>query len=73
MTISEPSVHGVRSYTDACAVLEQPLLVPEPAPDAADSPGGSLAWLRANVARFTGDAQVHARRRAHAEAGLATL
>ncbi|MEE1788270.1 hypothetical protein PUR71_36045 [Streptomyces sp. SP17BM10] len=73
MTISEPSVHGVSSYDNARAVLEQPLLVPEPAADAADSPVGSLAWLRATVARFTGDAQVHGRRRAHAEAGLAGL
>ncbi|MFE2407659.1 hypothetical protein ACFXDE_04860 [Kitasatospora sp. NPDC059408] len=85
MTISEPSVHGVHgvhdvhgvhgvsSYADARAVLEQPLLVPEPAAGAADSPVGSLAWLRATVARFTGDEQVHARRRAHAEAGLAGL
>lgn len=73
MTISEPSVHGVSSYAQARAVLEQPLLVPEPAAGAADSPVGSLAWLRATVARFTGDAQLHARRRAHAEAALAGL
>ncbi|MEU8516893.1 hypothetical protein AB0C76_35720 [Kitasatospora sp. NPDC048722] len=76
MTIPEPSVHfvhDVRSYADARVVLEQPLLVVEPAADTADSPVGSLAWLRATVARFTGDAQVHARRRVHAEAGLAGL
>ncbi|MGW2249999.1 hypothetical protein ACWCXH_07345 [Kitasatospora sp. NPDC001660] len=72
MTISEPSVRGIRTYADARAALEQPLLVPEPAADA-DAVVGSLAWLRATVARFTGDARVHARRRAHAESALAGL
>ncbi|MFJ3310517.1 hypothetical protein ACIPSA_47650 [Streptomyces sp. NPDC086549] len=75
MTISDLSARPSRvtAYADARAVLDQPLLVPEPAADVADAPVGSLSWLRATVARFTGDAQAHARRRAHAEAELARL
>ncbi|MGC0416132.1 hypothetical protein [Embleya sp. AB8] len=75
MTISDPPIHPSRvtAYADARAVLDQPLLVPEPAADAADAPAGSLAWLRASVARFTGDAQTHARRHAHAKAEPAGL
>ncbi|MFC7245576.1 cytochrome P450 [Catellatospora aurea] len=70
MTIYAPT--AVTAYADARAVLEEPRLVPEPAV-VADAPGGSLAWLRATVARFTGDARVHARRRAHAMTALADL
>lgn len=75
MTISNPSILSSRvtAYADARAVLDQPLLVPEPVADAADAPAGSLAWLHATVARFTADAQTHARRRAHAAEGLARL
>ncbi|MFC5908745.1 hypothetical protein [Streptacidiphilus monticola] len=75
MTISDPSARSSRvpGYLDGRAVLDQPLLVPEPAADAAEAPAGSLAWLRATVARFTGDAQAHARRRAHAMVQLARL
>ncbi|MFD7630064.1 hypothetical protein ACFV7Q_29260 [Streptomyces sp. NPDC059851] len=75
MTTSDPSVLSSRvtAYADARAVLDQPLLVPEPGADAADAPAGSLAWLRATVARFTGDGQTHARRRAHAVVELARL
>ncbi|MFJ3922874.1 hypothetical protein [Streptomyces sp. NPDC090022] len=75
MTTSDPSVRSSRvtAYADARAVLDQPLLVPEPVADAVDAPAGSLAWLRATVARFTGDAQTHARRRAHAVLALARL
>ncbi|MFG2874507.1 hypothetical protein ACGFYU_05740 [Streptomyces sp. NPDC048337] len=52
MTISDPSVLSSRvtAYADARAVLDQPLLVPEPGADSADAPAGSLAWLRATVA-----------------------
>ncbi|MGE7439685.1 hypothetical protein [Kitasatospora sp. NPDC001175] len=75
MTISDPPVRSSRvtAYADARAALDQPLLVPEPVADAADAPAGSLAWLRAAVARFTGDARAHARQRAHAVAELARL
>ncbi|MGW0884070.1 hypothetical protein [Streptomyces sp. NPDC002671] len=75
MTISDPSARSSRvtTYADARAVLDQPQLVPEPVADAADAPDGSLAWLRATVARFTGDARAHARRRAHAVVELARL
>ncbi|WP_369184725.1 hypothetical protein [Streptomyces sp. Y1] len=75
MTTSEPAAlpSRVTGYADARAVLDQPLLVPEPAADPADTPAGSLAWLRATVARFTGDGQTHARRRAHAVEDLAAL
>lgn len=75
MTISDPSALSSRvtAYVVARAVLEQPLLVPEPVADAAEAPAGSLAWLRATVARFTGDGQTHARRRAHAVAELTRL
>lgn len=75
MTISDPSVLSPRvtAYADARAALDQPLLVPEPVADAADAPAGSLAWLRATVARFTADAQTHARRRSHVAEELARL
>ncbi|WP_052441562.1 hypothetical protein [Streptacidiphilus anmyonensis] len=82
MTISESDVRlplrlrHVTAYADARAVLDEPLLVPEPAADAAEAAGaplGSLAWLRATVARFTGDVPTHARRRAQVEAELDAL
>ncbi|MGA5818058.1 hypothetical protein ACPC54_09385 [Kitasatospora sp. NPDC094028] len=75
MTISDPSGSSrrVTGYADARAVLDEPLLVPEPAADAADATAGSLAWLRATVARFTGDGRTHARRRARAVAELDRL
>ncbi|MEU7823103.1 cytochrome P450 [Catellatospora sp. NPDC049133] len=70
MTISAAS--AVTSYADARAVLDEPQLIPEPAAET-DAEDGSLAWLRATVARFTGDAHVHARRRAHAMTALVDL
>lgn len=63
----------VTSYRDACALLDEPLLVPEPVPAAEDARVGSPAWLRAGVARFTGEAAAHARRRAQVEAEFARL
>lgn len=57
------------SRADIEAALADPLLVPLPAES---GPEGSMAWLRATVARFAhGD--VHARRRAYVEAELARI
>lgn len=58
---------------DIEAALADPLLVPVPAqsPPGATSEG-SMAWLRATVARFAHGA-VHARRRAYVEAELARI
>jgi cytochrome P450 len=57
------------SRADIEAALADPLLVPLPAES---GPEGSMAWLRATVARFAhGDA--HARRRAYVEAELARI
>lgn len=63
------------SRTDIEAALADPSLVPLPA---ATGPGsgaeavGSMAWLRATVARFA-HGEVHARRRAYVEAELARI
>ena len=57
------------SRADIEAALADPLLVPLPAES---GPEGSMAWLRATVARFAhGD--VHTRRRAYVEAELARI
>lgn len=58
------------SRADIEAALADPLLVPLPA--AESGPEGSMAWLRATVARFAHGA-VHARRRAYVEAELARI
>ncbi|WP_412539282.1 cytochrome P450 [Longispora sp. K20-0274] len=56
-------------YADVTAALADPALAPPPAEP---GPPGTMAWLRATVARFsTGEA--HARRRALVEADLARL
>jgi hypothetical protein len=52
------------------AILADPRFVPPPAPPA--GPVGTMAWLRASVARFTAGAE-HARLRAIVEAELARL
>ncbi|MEY9859464.1 cytochrome P450 [Catenulispora sp. GAS73] len=57
------------SRADIEAALADPLLVPLPAES---GPEGSMAWLRATVARFAHGA-VHARRRAYVEAELARI
>src|SRR5258705_1647696 len=63
------SVHEFHRYADVMAALADPHLVPPPADS---GPPGSVAWLRATVARFSaGD--IHARRRALVEADLARL
>lgn len=51
------------------AALADPLLVPVPAQS---GPEGSMAWLRATVARFA-HGEVHARRRAFVESELARI
>ncbi|WP_194912554.1 hypothetical protein [Catenulispora rubra] len=57
------------SRADIEAALADPLLVPLPAES---GPEGSMAWLRATVARFA-HGTVHARRRAYVEAELARV
>ena len=57
------------SRADIEAALADPLLVPLPVES---GPEGSMAWLRATVARFAHGA-VHARRRAYVEAELARV
>jgi cytochrome P450 len=63
------SVHEFDRYTDVRAALADPHLVPSPAES---GPVGSVAWLRATVARFS-SGEIHARRRALVEADLARL
>jgi len=63
------SVHEFDRYTDVQAALADPHLVPPPAES---GPVGSMAWLRATVARFS-SGETHARRRALVEADLARL
>lgn len=63
------SVHEFDRYTDVRAALADPHLVPPPAES---GPVGSVAWLRATVARFS-SGETHARRRALVEADLARL
>jgi cytochrome P450 len=55
---------------DVQAILADPRFVPPPAPPA--GPVGTMAWLRASVARFTAGPE-HARLRAIVEAELARL
>lgn len=55
-------------YADVRAALTDPALVPVPAADG--GPAGSMAWLRALVARFSAGAD-HERRRAMVVADLA--
>jgi cytochrome P450 len=57
-------------YVDVVAAFADPRLIPPPAP--ATGPVGTTAWLRATVSRFSTGAE-HRRRRALAEAELATL
>lgn len=57
------------SRADIEAALAHPLLVPLPAES---GPEGSMAWLRATVARFA-HGEAHARRRAYVEAELARI
>lgn len=63
------SVHEFDRYADARSALADPHLVPLPA---AAGPIGSMAWLRATVARFS-SGEAHTRRRALVEADLAHL
>jgi len=63
------SVHEFDRYADVLAALADLHLVPPPAES---GPVGSMAWLRATVARFS-SGETHARRRALAEADLARL
>ncbi|MFI5658771.1 isocitrate lyase/phosphoenolpyruvate mutase family protein [Streptomyces sp. NPDC051684] len=69
------TVHEISRYEDVRAALADPGLVPEvpdvPS-DAEEKVGASLAWLRAQVPRFSWGA-AHARRRALVEAELARL
>ncbi|MEZ0091885.1 hypothetical protein [Streptacidiphilus sp. EB129] len=65
-----PTTHSFDRYADIMLALGDPHLVPLPA--AETGPPGSLAWLRANVARFS-SGEDHARRRAAVEADLALL
>jgi cytochrome P450 len=57
------------SRADIEAALADPLLVPLPSEP---GPEGSMAWLRATVARFA-HGEVHARRRMYVEAELARI
>jgi cytochrome P450 len=57
------------SRADIEAALADPLLVPLPVES---GPEGSMAWLRATVARFA-HGEVHARRRAFVEAEVARI
>jgi len=57
------------SRADIEAALADPLLVPLPVES---GPEGSMAWLRATVARFA-HGEAHARRRAYVEAELARI
>ncbi|MFG3254171.1 hypothetical protein [Streptomyces sp. NPDC048172] len=63
-------------YEDVVAALADPALVPEPVPPVAGAvdgaAGGTMAWLRATVARFCAG-EPHARRRALVEGELARL
>ncbi|BFV55558.1 hypothetical protein KCMC57_up06620 [Kitasatospora sp. CMC57] len=61
--------HSFERYADVRAALADPHLVPLPAEP---GPVGTVAWLRATVARFSSGAE-HARRRALVEAELARL
>lgn len=63
------SVHEFDRYADVRAALADPHLVPPPA---TSGPAGSMAWLRATVARFS-SGETHARRRALVEKDLARL
>jgi cytochrome P450 len=63
------SVHEFDRYADVNAALADPHLVPLPA---GSGPVGSMAWLRATVARFS-TGETHARRRALVEADLLRL
>ena len=63
------TVHEFGSYGDTRAALADPNLVPPPAES---GPPGSMAWLRATVARFS-TGEPHARRRALVEADLGRL
>ncbi len=54
------------------AILADPAFVVAPAPEVPEDEAGTLAWLRARVARFC-DGDVHDRRRALAERELASL
>ncbi|MBB4945091.1 2-methylisocitrate lyase-like PEP mutase family enzyme [Kitasatospora gansuensis] len=61
--------HRFDRYTDVRAALADPHLGPLPAES---GPVGTMAWLRATVARFSSGAE-HARRRALVQAELARL
>ncbi|MBB4962372.1 cytochrome P450 [Micromonospora polyrhachis] len=63
-------VHEFDQYADIQAALADPHLVPPP--PGARGPVGSIAWLRATVARFSAG-ETHTRRRALVEADLARL
>jgi hypothetical protein len=63
------SEHAFTRYADIVAALADPLLVPAPVEP---GPVGTVAWLRASVARFS-SGEEHARRRARVEAELARL
>ena len=60
----------ITARADIEQALADPNLVPLPAPDGGAE--GSMAWLRATVARFA-HGQTHARRRAYVEAELARI
>jgi hypothetical protein len=62
-------VHEFDRYADVQSALADPHLVP---PLAESGPPGTMAWLRATVARFSAG-ETHARRRALVEADLARL
>ncbi|NGO68087.1 hypothetical protein [Streptomyces boncukensis] len=82
------AVHHFDRYDDILAALADPALVPERAdepegPEGPEGPGGTggtggtaqpgtMAWLRARVARFSAG-ETHARRRALVEAELARV
>ena len=63
------SVHEFGRYADVRDALANPDLVPPPA---LPGPPGSMAWLRATVARFS-SGEAHGRRRALVEADLSRL
>ncbi|NEC64983.1 isocitrate lyase/phosphoenolpyruvate mutase family protein, partial [Streptomyces sp. SID9727] len=66
------TTHEFRRYAEIRAALADPALVP-PAPSPHDgTPGASVAWLRASVARFA-SGEPHKRRRALVEAELDRL
>ncbi|WP_149825104.1 isocitrate lyase/phosphoenolpyruvate mutase family protein [Streptomyces tailanensis] len=66
------STHTFDSYADVRAALADPALVPEPVTAGGGRVGGSVAWLRANVARFS-SGETHRRRRGLVEEELARL